>query len=272
MSSGKLNKSVSLKTSIVTYYIDESIYALLDSLIASALNIPQLSYKVVIVENGFKEKNEIHLNIEKQYPFCQVIIPGENLGYGRAHNLTIDSEHDYHLVLNPDIEFSADAFLKAFEFLQEHPECGLLAPQCFWMNGDRQYLCKRYPSVFVLFIRAFAPKFFQNLFRRKLEYYCMKEETQREQVLWNPLIVSGCFMLFRRDVLEKLKGFDPDFFLYFEDTDLSLRANKLTSIAYVPDVKIVHHGGNVSKKGVKHILLFTMSMIKFFNKHGWKCA
>ena len=87
---------------------------------------------------------------------------------------------------------------------------------------------------------------------------------------WNPQIVSGCFMLFRSDVLQQLAGFDPQFFLYFEDTDLSFRASSITHVAYVPSVKIIHHGGNVSKKGIKHILFFCHSMVKFFNKYGWK--
>lgn len=98
----------------------------------------------------------------------------------------------------------------------------------------------------------------------------MVAETQREEVIWKPLIVTGCFMLFRNDVLLKLNGFDENYFLYFEDTDLSLRASEITDIAYDPQVKIIHHGGNVSRKGFKHIFMFTQSMFKFFNKHGWR--
>ncbi|MCV5934820.1 glycosyltransferase family 2 protein, partial [Escherichia coli] len=69
-------------------------------------------------------------------------------------------------------------------------------------------------------------------------------------------------MLFRTSVLTALGGFDKDFFLYFEDTDLSLRATKMTDVAYVPEVRMLHHGGNVSRKGIKHILFFTSSMVK----------
>jgi GT2 family glycosyltransferase len=47
--------------------------------------------------------------------------------------------------------------------------------------------------------------------------------------------------------------------LYFEDTDLSLRATKMTDVAYVPEVRMLHHGGNVSRKGIKHSLLYVIN-------------
>ncbi|ENL0635731.1 glycosyltransferase [Klebsiella variicola] len=265
-----VKKAVSLKISIVTYHINNDIFPLLDSFLIAVEKLSYLTYEVAIIENGNRAKTNIHLQVEEKYPFVTVTIAGKNLGYGRAHNLTIDQNFDYHLVLNPDIEFFPDSLQNAVNFMEDNVQCGLLSPQCYWENGHRQYLCKRYPDVSVLFIRAFAPKFFQNIFRNKLEYYCMKDEMQSETVLWNPPIVTGCFMFFRTDILTALGGFDKDFFLYFEDTDLSLRACSITDVAYVPNVKIMHHGGNVSKKGLKHILLFTSSMIKFFRKHGWR--
>ena len=83
-------------------------------------------------------------------------------------------------------------------------------------------------------------------------------------------IVSGCFMFFRRDVLDAVGGFSPDYFLYFEDFDLSLRVSKVARIAYVPAVRIVHHGGDAARKGLKHIWMFTRSAVTFFNTHGWR--
>lgn len=263
-------ESVTLQISIVTYYINADVIELLDSLVISSSNVTGLNYSVILIENGYKEQTDIHKLIEAKYSFCQVIITGENLGYGRAHNLALSDQADYHLILNPDVIFSKETIGLALQFMQEHPECGLLSPQAFWQNGDRQYLCKRYPNLITLFLRAFAPAGIQKLFRKKMEHYCMKTETQRNEVFWQPFSVSGCFMLFRNDVLLKLNGFDKDYFLYFEDTDLSFRAGKITDVAYVPKVKIIHHGGNVSRKGFKHIFLFTHSMIKFFNKHGWR--
>jgi GT2 family glycosyltransferase len=195
---------------------------------------------------------------------------GKNVGFGVGHNQTIDpGASDFHLALNPDVELSSDSLSKALEFMREHIECGLLSPAITDGLNEAQYPCKRYPSVLDLALRGFAPGWLRDMFSARLALYEMRDRTN-ENVLWQPPIVSGCFMLLRASLIEKIKGFDPAFFLYFEDFDLSLRAAKVSKIAYVPSVKIVHHGGNAAKKSWRHILLFVRSAVQFFNKHGWK--
>ena len=85
-------------------------------------------------------------------------------------------------------------------------------------------------------------------------------------------VMSGSFMLLRRKAIESTGGFDPDYFLYFEDFDWSVRLNRVTRSAYVPTVRVVHHGGGAARKGWRHIAYFTRSGARFFNKHGWKWA
>jgi GT2 family glycosyltransferase len=85
-------------------------------------------------------------------------------------------------------------------------------------------------------------------------------------------MMSGCFMLVRRNAVDATGGFDPGYFLYFEDFDWSVRLNRVTQSAYVPSVRIVHHGGGASRKGWRHVVEFAKSAVRFFNKHGWKWA
>ena len=125
------------------------------------------------------------------------------------------------------------------------------------------------PAVFDLFLRGFAPGWLRRRFARRMERYEMRDLIGG-QVVWDPPLVSGAFMLFRSEVLRRLGGFDPDFFLYFEDYDLSLRAARLTRLAYVPAVRVVHHGGHAARKGWHHIKLFVGGAARFFNKHGWR--
>jgi hypothetical protein len=79
-------------------------------------------------------------------------------------------------------------------------------------------------------------------------------------------------MFARRDVLAGVGGFSPDYFLYFEDYDLSMRIRRRSQIAYVGRVRIVHHGGEAAKKGKAHVRLFLASALRFFRTHGWKIA
>jgi GT2 family glycosyltransferase len=200
----------------------------------------------------------------------KIIGNGENVGFGTGHNLTFDPDScNFHLVLNPDVEIAIDALANALEFMHKNPACGMLAPAVKNGSGDVEYLCKRYPSVIDLTLRGFAPDWLRALFRRRLSAYEMRDKIGSKPLL-GPPIISGCFMLLRAPVLKKTKGFDPAFFLYFEDFDLSLRAGKVSQTAYVPSVEIVHHGGNAARKGLRHIYLFVRSSILFFNRHGWK--
>lgn len=193
-----------------------------------------------------------------------------NIGYGRAHNLAMErSDGEYHLIVNPDVVLSEDALVQALEFMECNPQCGLLAARALDEGGAVQYLCKRYPTVTDLMLRGFMPAPACRLFRKRLDRYEMRDVIA-DDVVWDVPIVSGCFMLFRREVLLKLGGFSPDYFLYFEDFDLSLRANRVTRVAYVPQVKIVHFGGRAARKGWRHIAMFGRSAITFFNRHGWK--
>jgi GT2 family glycosyltransferase len=81
-------------------------------------------------------------------------------------------------------------------------------------------------------------------------------------------IASGCFMFFRKQALVFVKGFDQKYFLYFEDFDLCLRLRKQWKIAYLPNVKISHFGGNASRKGWRHTVFFIESALFFFKNHG----
>jgi hypothetical protein len=199
------------------------------------------------------------------------LISGQgNVGYGQGHNIAIrQSACDYHLVLNPDVMLEQDAIHEAMNFMETHKDVGLLAPFVVEKDGTRQYLCKRYPSVFDLFLRALGPSVLKRVFRRRLDYYKMRDLIGPEPLFDVPM-VGGAFMFGRCALLNELAGFSKDFFMYFEDFDLSLRAARIARTAYVPDVRITHIGGNAAKKGLKHIIMFVRSALTFFGRHGWK--
>ena len=239
-----------------------------------ALSTSGISYELNIIDNSppdydSSEIESLFANYfssgEYRYQRCQT-----NLGFGAGHNLILDTDSEFHLILNPDLVLDEDAISNALAFMQANPECGLLTPRAYWENGQRQFLCKRHPTVLGLLLRGFAPSVIKKLFHKHLAHYEMADVINEQEVYWDPPIVSGCFMLFRTEVWKQLGGFDPRFFLYFEDFDLSLRAQAITRIAYVPSVRIIHHGGHASRKGWRHIKMFTRSMITFFSIHGWK--
>ena len=160
-----------------------------------------------------------------------------------------------------------DALDAVLRFLAAHPEVGAVTPASRGPDGNREHLVKAYPSPGVLFVRGFVPRVLRAPVRRALDAYELRHlDWDREQ---SPVtIASGCFLLCRATALDAVKGFDPAYFLYFEDFDLTLRLSKITTVAYCPQVRIVHHGGGAASKGLKHIAWFVKSARRFFAAHG----
>lgn len=193
-----------------------------------------------------------------------------NVGYGRANNLVLPRlDSDVHLVMNPDVELEADALAAGLRTLQSDPALALLAPAVRGDDGATQYLCKRYPSVWVLFLRGFAPRALRRRFAATLDRYEMRDAIGEAAVRGVPL-ASGCFMLVRTALLVRQDGFDARYFMYFEDYDLTLRLAREGAVAYEPAMRIVHHGGEAARKGWRHVCWFAASAWRFFSRHGWK--
>ncbi len=265
-----LNQKRSLTISIVTYYPDiAELRNTLDSLIRALNKIDFDDFSLVIIDNS--DLDSVSSLLTKYYAKLpwRVIHGQGNIGFGRGHNLALKEMGNFHLILNPDIELHSDTIMNAIEFMMANPRCSLITPYAQWPDGERQYLCKRYPAIFDLMLRGFATKRIRFLFRRRLARYEMQQQTQ-DKVYWNPPIVSGCFMFFRSSTLERVNGFSDDYFLYFEDFDLSLRVHDFGDIAYVPTVRIVHAGGHAARKGLWHIQNFVSSSFRFYKRHGIK--
>jgi GT2 family glycosyltransferase len=271
-----------MKLVISIVYYDSGLDVLRDTLSSIVVALDHASLcrgdleaTVVVVDNGGilnKVKRLVGQVVGTGRYQWMVIGTGGNVGYGAAHNLVIlNQQSDYHLIINPDVEVVKNAFSEALDYMESHREVGMLSPYSEDPEGHKQYLCKRYPAVLDLFLRGFAPRILKRYFSERMKYYEMRCETD-QNTLSKEVMASGCFMFVRHSVLDKVRGFSPDFFVYFEDFDLSIRIAEQSSIAYVPEVQIVHGGGNASKKGLKHILMFAKSAFVFYHIHGWRWA
>jgi GT2 family glycosyltransferase len=194
----------------------------------------------------------------------------ENHGFGAGHNKVLDSlDSTYHLILNPDAELGEETVEAGVACMLDEPGTVLLSPQVWSDDGHQEFLCKRYPSVLVLLLRAFAPRFVRRIFRRRLHHYEMRDACAGD-LPSDVLLASGCFMLVSTAALQEVGGFDERYFLYFEDFDLSLKLGGKGRKVYNPSMKIVHHGGYAARKGMLHVKLFVRSGVQFFRSHGWR--
>lgn len=273
-----------LSVSIVTYspsltVLAEAVQSLLQAAELAGQRGRLDRLRLIIVDNGPGDewlpqiKDLLNTHIPRDSPFISGdIISGQgNIGFGRGHNLAFSRvQTPFHLIMNSDVVLSGEAILNALEFLENHPETGALSPYALDGSGRQQLLCKRYPSLADLFIRGFIPQNFHRFFQKRLDRYEMRDLCTRDRSVSDISIISGCFMFFRSSFLEEIQGFSSQYFLYFEDFDLSLRLGRICKLAYVPEVKIIHYGGGAGNKGIKHILWFCGSACRFFRSHGWK--
>jgi GT2 family glycosyltransferase len=273
----------SLSISIVTYAPDERLLARTLASAADAIAFARAqgslrAARLQVVDNGPDGLAPMLGTLAEaalaraQDVELEVITGHGNVGYGQGHNLALAaSGADFHLVLNPDVEMEPDALDAAIRYLDDHAEVGAITPSARGSDGEREYLVKGRPTWGTLFVRGFVPRFLHGPFRRLLDAYELRHlDWEKEQ---KPVaIASGCFLLCRKSALDAVKGFDPAYFLYFEDFDLTVRLAKVTTVAYCPQVRIVHHGGGAASKGIRHIAWFVKSARRFFAVHGGPSA
>ena len=223
--------------------------------------------KVYVIDNsppGFNAHARLAPTTSYEY-----ICTGSNLGYGRAHNIAIRCAVDrfrYHLICNPDITLSAGAVQGLVRYMDSHEDVGLCMPSLRGVDGELHYCCRRSPVAWdyisqIIFPGSLGKHRAQRLEMRDCDY-------QREMEVQ---CLSGCFMFFRASVLKTLKGFDERFFLYFEDLDLSKRAQELARNVYVPQISVTHERQSAHRRSWRLRLAFAMSAIRYFQK-WWHTA
>src|SRR5882762_4444304 len=159
---------------------------------------------------------------------------GKNIGFGPGHNIAMrQSIHQtqYHLVLDPDVYFGPEVIPLLYNFMEEQKEIGLVMPKVFYPDGRLQRLCKLLPTPFTLMVRRFL-RFLPPLVNRVNRRYEL-QFADYNQIMDVPFL-SGCFMFFRSETLQRVGLFDKRFFLYTEDIDLSRRIHVEYRTAYYP--------------------------------------
>ena len=138
---------------------------------------------------------------------------GCNLGAARG-------EAPYLLFLNPDARIDAEGLAALRAALESDPSAGLVAPRILDEDGTLAWSIRRFPRQRSTFAQAL---FLHRLWPRAAWTDELVREPAAYERAGTPDWVSGACMLIRRDAFEAVGGFDEDFFLYCEDTDICRR-------------------------------------------------
>lgn len=221
--------------------------------------------KVIVVNNGEKNIALKSLGISE---FKKIIIDNDNnIGFAAACNQGAKyGDSEYILFLNPDTKLMKNSLDAPVNFLEkpENQNIGIVGIQLIDDNSKISKTC------------SYRVNLSQFLFKiLGIDYFIKNKYTATRMWEWNHKEsrvvdgVIGAFFFVRRDLFEKLNGFDERFFVYYEETDFGLRANQLGYKSYyLAEALVYHKGGGTSEKVKAHRLFYSnLSRMQYGFKH-----
>ncbi len=244
----------------VKFFLEQALHSL-----RSALKAYPMATEIFVVDNDSQDDSLDYLI--PRFPEVQFIANTENTGFARANNQAIQKARgEYILLLNPDTVIAENTLHEVCRFMDAHPEAGGLGVKMVDGNGRFLPESKRgFPTPWVSFCKIFGlsalfPK--SRLFARYHMKYLSADECHAVDIL------SGAFLLARRETLDKSGLLDETFFMYGEDIDLSYRLVLAGYKNYYLPTPIIHYKGESTQKGsLRYVRIFYGAMLIFFKKH-----
>lgn len=190
--------------------------------------------ETVVIDNGSRDRTKERIDSQGSW-LTAVQSPG-NIGFGRGCNLGFErATTEYVAVVNPDAVLEPAALRTMIEFLDSRPNVGVVAPALIESDGDLQ-IAGALPRPIDL-VRAALPRGAGKLDRRPI----VPGEAPR-RVEW----LCGALFVARTELIRKIGGFDPRFFLYWEETDLCKRIAEAGAELWTVGAASAFHVGGAS--------------------------
>lgn len=226
--------------------------------------------EILLVDNHSNDDSIGYLhNHVRDTKDVRIIETPTNLGYGQGNTFAIRyATGEFLLIINPDNELEPRGAEQMIRSMQEHPDIGILAPMLVQEDGTIRTSSRTFPTPWDVFLKR---TFLRRFFPKRVDRYLQQSEDPHaiRDVDW----VVGACMLIRRSLYEELRGFDPRFFLFFEDTDLCRRAHAAGKrVVYFPTVRATDRKHRLSEGGIltfftkKTVRIHLWSALKYF----WK--
>jgi N-acetylglucosaminyl-diphospho-decaprenol L-rhamnosyltransferase len=246
---------------IVSYHATPLTHLCLWSLAVSNLKHSE----VIVVDNAMDDP--FLKELKTHYPFFQIIHNPQNEGFGKACNKGHQmARGEISLFLNPDTIVPSDFENQILTFFETHPKCGAMGAKM--IDGTGRFLPeskRNFPTPMSAFLK------FSELYRiipkEQGQFHYYATQIQMNQVGKIP-VLSGAFIAVSRHAIEKTGGFDPRFFMYSEDIDLSWQISESgLEVWYNPGIEIIHFKGETAIRSPKFSSMFFDSMQLFNKKH-----
>lgn len=225
--------------------------------------------EILVVDNHSEDESiGVIRNRLSPLPHVRVLESPQNSGYGRGNDIGMKQALGaYILIINPDNELLPESLETMVMQMEKHPDIGIIAPKLVHEDGTVRDAARSFPSFLDVVIKRAAA----TLFPRRMDRYLQRDvdPNKERDIDW----VVGACMLVRRELIEKIGGFDPRFFLFFEDMDLCRRAwNAGYRVHYLPKAVAKDKKHRLSEGGIFTVLLHKTGRIhiKSAFQYFWK--
>jgi N-acetylglucosaminyl-diphospho-decaprenol L-rhamnosyltransferase len=230
----------------VTYSPGETLERFLDTLAKAT----DREIRVILADNGSIDGVPERAAKRSNVDFLSM---GDNLGYGAAANRGIaelGDDYGWVVVANPDVEWGGGSLDELLTAAKRWPRGGSFGPLIRELDGSIYPSARLVPSIGRGIGHALLGKVWPgNPWTRA---YRQSEATITERTAgW----LSGSCLLFRREAFDSVDGFDPRYFMYFEDVDLGDRLGTAGWLnVYVPTAEVTHIGGHSTSRASARML------------------
>lgn len=212
--------------------------------------------EIIVVDNDSSD-GSVEM-VTKEFPKVKLIKNKANLGFGAANNQGMKlAKGKYFLLLNSDTIVRDNASLKMAEFMDKHPEVGVVGCKLLNIDGTPQPSAGPFPSLGVVAVMLFAEHWLGDLVRTSFK--------QTKKVDW----VMGAALMVRSEVVKKVGLMDEGIFMYMDEVEWCYRIKKAGhKVVFYPNARIIHLGGGSSQSGRRDpIVNIYRGLIYFYKKH-----
>jgi len=234
---------------------------------APPLRLGPYRAEVWVVDNASSDGSAEMVRVS--FPQVRVIASETNLGFTRANNEALRRcGGRYALLLNPDTQVVGDALSRMLDYMEAHPDVGVLGPKLCYADGCPQSSRRRFPTLMTALMESTLLEqwFPRNRWARAYRMADTPEDVTQD-VDW----VTGACMLVRAEAIRQVGLLDDRFFMYSEELDWCRRmADAGWRVVYFPEATVVHHEGQSSGQVVaaRHIRFQTSKVLYFRKHHG----
>ena len=221
-----------------------------------------LNYEIILIDNASTDGSVEFF--EKEYKDKIIFIKNnKNLGFGRANNKGIEiAKGKYIFLLNSDTLLINNAIKILFDYMEDNHNSGVCGGNLFDLELKPTHsFVEELPSLKTeinILKRAISKLTGGNKKRKDFNHSNIEKEVG---------YITGADMMIRKSILDRVGLFDKDFFMYFEETELTYRIKKLGyKIMSIPTAKIIHLEGKSTIFKEKKIRMFLESKYKYFYK------